>query len=87
MKKLFIVLASIFILASCTENQRTRTFGGNMTINLPKGQKLLMATWKETDLFYLIEPMEEDYSPKVKTFVEDSSWGVLESTITFIESK
>lgn len=87
MKKVFIVLASIFILASCTENQRTRTFGGNMTINLPKGQKLIMATWKNEDLFYLLEPMEENYSPRVKTLVEDSNWGVLESTITFIESK
>lgn len=87
MKKVFIVLASIFILASCTENQRTRTFGGNMTINLPKGQKLLMATWKNEDLFYLLEPMEENYSPRVKTLVEDSNWGMLESTITFIESK
>lgn len=87
MKKVLILLASIFMLASCTENQRARQFGGNIVINLPKGQKVTMATWKETDLFYMLEPMEEDYIPKTKTFVEDSNWGVLESRITFIESK
>lgn len=87
MKKLFIALASIFILASCTENQRVREFGGEMTVNLPKGQKLIMATWKETNLFYLVEPMEDSYVPKTKLFIEDSAWGVWESKITFIESK
>lgn len=47
MKKLFIAIASIFILASCTENQRVREFGGEMTVNLPKGQKLLRKQLKE----------------------------------------
>lgn len=87
MKKLFIAVASVFILASCTENQRARNYGGNMTVTLPKGQKLIMATWKNADLFYLTEPMEDNYIPKNKIFQESSNWGVLESTITFIESR
>jgi len=87
MKKLFIALASVFILASCTENQRVRNFGGEMTVNLPKGQKLVVATWKEHNLFYLIEPMDSDYVPKTKVFLESSDYGVFESKITFIESK
>lgn len=87
MKKLFIAIASTFILASCTPNQRARQYGGDMTINLPKGEKLIMATWKEANLFYLTEPMESDYVPKNKVFQESSNWGVWESKITFIESK
>lgn len=87
MKKLFIAIASIFILASCTPNQRARQYGGDMTINLPKGEKLIMATWKEANLFYLTEPMESGYVPKNKVFQESSNWGVWESKITFIESK
>ena len=56
-------------------------------MHLPKGEKLLMVTWKETDLFYLTEPMDSNYVPKTKIFREKSSYGMLESTITFIESK
>lgn len=86
-KVLFLLFAILFCFTSCTEKQRTRQFGGSMVINLPKGQKLMMATWKETDLFYLLEPMDSNYIPKQKTFVEDSNWGVLESKIIFVESR
>ena len=89
MKKILIILVAIIAIAttSCTENQRTRSLGGNMTIELPKGQKVTMATWKDADLFYMLEPMEDDYVPKTKTFVENSNWGVLECSITFVESR
>lgn len=46
-----------------------------------------MATWKETDLFYLTEPMDSNYVPKTRTFREDSSRGVMESTVIFKERK
>lgn len=85
---LFLVaMFSIFSLSSCTENQRARQFGGDITIRLKPGEKLMMATWKGTDLFYLTEPMEEGYVPKVKNFYEDSSYGMLQTTVKFIESR
>ena len=86
-KKILFVLALVFTFISCTENKISRTFGGTMTVNLPKGQKLIMATWKKTSLFYLTEPMDSDYVPKTKVFQEDSSWGVIESKVLFIESR
>ena len=58
-----------------------------MTIELPVGEKLVMATWKDIGLFYLTEPMDSDYIPKVKTFKEVSNWGVMESIVTFKERK
>lgn len=58
-----------------------------MTVKLEPGQKLMMATWKENSLFYLTEPMEESYHPKTKTFQENSSYGMLETKVIFIESK
>ena len=91
MKKKLMIMALVAgllsTLFSCTENARTQAFGGSMTVHLPKGEKLLMATWKETDLFYLTEPMDSNYVPKTKTFREKSSYGMLEATIAFIESK
>lgn len=86
MKKLFLLFALV-IMCSCTENQKARNFGGKMTIELPKGEKLINATWKEVNLFYLTEPMEEGYIPKSKKFRESSNFGIWESEITFVESR
>lgn len=83
----FVAVFGILSLISCTENQRARQFGGEMTIRLKPGEKLMMATWKNDDLFYLTEPMEEGYVPKVKNFYEDSSYGIMQTTVTFIESR
>lgn len=75
------------ILCGCTEHGMARKFGGSMTVNLPKGQKLLEATWKESSLWYLTEPMDSGYEPKTKIFRENSRFGVWEGEITFIESR
>lgn len=87
MKKIIAIIVGIIILSSCTEQERTRQFGGEMTINLPAGQELMMVTWKENELFYLTRPMSDDYIPVKKTFRESSSWGIMESTVYFIETR
>lgn len=74
-------------LTSCTEQERARQFGGTVKIQVEPGQKVMMATWKNNDLFYMVEPMEDDYIPKTKKLVESSSWRVMESEIIFIETK
>ena len=56
MKKIllfFIALFGIISLSSCTENQRARTFGGDLTVRLKPGEKLMMATWKGENLFFI----------------------------------
>jgi len=90
MKKLIIAIISVIILLSlrsCTEQIRTRQLGGEMKIDIPAGQELVMVTWKDNDLFYLTRPMTPDYVPVTKTFQESSSWGVMESTVYFVEHK
>jgi len=82
-----VAVAALFCVTSCTQNQRARRFGGEMTVRLERGQKLLMATWKDDNLFYLTEPMEENYTPKKKTFQESSSYGILQTKVIFIECK
>ena len=86
-----MVLCSVAVafLCACTENTKARVWGDTMTVVLPKGQKLIEATWKgeSNSLWYLTEPMDTDYVPKRKTFVEDSRFGVLEGTVIFIESR
>ena len=86
MKKLIVILLGITMLTSC--QAFTRKFGGHTTITLEKGEKLVEATWKDDgDLWYLVEPMDSDYTPKVKVFKESSVYGVLEGSVTFVENR
>ena len=90
MKKFFKLMVIVFITiftSSCTENYIARTYGGTVKVEVEPGYKVTSATWKETDLFYFIEPMEDDYTPKTKKFIESSSLGILESEVIFYESK
>lgn len=87
MKKFLLIIATVLLFASCTEQERARNFGGEVTIKAPAGYKVTSATWKENNIFYFLEPMEDEYVPKEKKFIESSSYGVLETEVTFIESR
>ena len=88
MKKIILLIITISIcLCSCTKQIRTHTYGGDMTINLPAGQELMSATWEDNNLFYLTRPMSPDYVPVTKIFHESSSYGVIQSTVYFKESR
>lgn len=82
-----VAVSLMFGLSSCTENQRAKTFGGTATINVEKGKKVMMATWKGDNLFYMVEDMEEGYVPHDKMLIESSSFGVIESKVVFKESR
>ena len=86
MRKIFMIICLTLSLCSC-EKQITRQYGGTTTINLEKGEKLIEVTWKDGgNLWYFVEPMDSDYTPKVKTFKESSQFGMLEGKVVFIEN-
>lgn len=91
MKKIFMAIALCLVCAltfiSCTEQMMVREFGGSLTVDVPAGYKVTSATWKEAELFYFLEPMEEGYVPKEKKFVESSSYGIWESEVVFKEKR
>lgn len=89
MKKITFILLFIIVVAfsSCTKNQRTRLVGGYQRIDLPVNQKLVLATWKNNNLWILTEEMDDTYEPKMKKFQEHSSFGWLEGEIVFYEHK
>ena len=87
MKKILFCLFTVFCLASC-EQYISRELGGNVTIKLQPCEKLVEATWKDdANLWYLVEPMDSDYVPKTKVFKESSLFGVMQGSVTFVESK
>ena len=87
MKKLFLAILMGVMVTSCTENVRVKTWGGEGTINLPKGRKLVTVTWKETQIWYLTRPMNSNDVAETYQFQEESSWGVMEGTYNIIETK
>lgn len=85
-KLVLVIILSIIMFSGCQQSI-TRNFGGTTTVKLEPGQRLVEATWKDNNLWYLVEPMEPDYTPKTKEFIESSNYGVLEGKVIFIESK
>ena len=81
------ILAIILVttLTSCTEKQRSRSFGGQFEVKLPKGQKLIEATWKGQDLWYLTRQRREGEPIERYLFKEESSFGVMEGSVIFKE--
>jgi hypothetical protein len=87
MKKVLAIALVAITLASCTENARVKSWGGEGTINLPKGQKLVTITWKETQVWYLTRPMNSTDKAETYKFQEESSLGVMEGTYNIVETK
>jgi len=89
MKKLvslLIVTALLGLTLGCTENIRARSFGGKSTVELKCNQKLFDVTWKATDLWYVTRSMQDGETAESYTFAEESTWGMMEGTVHFVES-
>ena len=87
MKKVFLVIMIGVMVMSCTQNERVKSWGGEGTINLPKGRKLVTATWKGDHIWYLTRQMKSDDVAETYQFQEESSWGVVEGTFNIVEEK
>lgn len=83
--KILALILFSFALIGCTENQRARSFGGTMTVDLPAGEKLFDITWKEHELWYCTRPMRDGEKAEIYTFQEKSSYGTFEGTVILVE--
>lgn len=86
MKKL-ILLASIIALVGCTEQSRAKSFGGTSILNLPKGQKLINITWKDSDIWYLTRDLKLGEECEQYHFTEESNLGIANGEILIIENR
>lgn len=86
MKKLILIMVTMCaILTGCSSNHTSRVWGGESSIDLPKGEKLLLVTWKNDNLWMLTEPMENGYHAKVYKYRESSAFGIMQGTVTIKE--
>lgn len=86
MRNFIVCLLLSMSMIGCTENIRTKAFGGQMTVNVPKGNKLVLLTWKKGDLWYMFRQARLDEQPETYVFQEDSTWGVAEGKVIFKEN-
>lgn len=87
MKKTLLSILALAALVGCTDNIRAKHFGGTANVELPKGQKLVTATWKDAQLWYLYQPMSATDQPKDSYLREQSNYGVVQGTVVFHESR
>jgi len=77
MKKLLLSFVILLILNSCTDNTRARRFGGTETVELKPQEKFINITWKENDLWIVVQ----DTTTGIYYAKEKSSFGIWEGTI------
>lgn len=80
-----LLAVMVFNLTGC--KSVAKSMGGTISIDVPKGQKVIEATWKDNDVWYLTRPMREDEKPEIFTFQEDSNLGIIEGKVIFKENK
>lgn len=76
------------LLSGCTKETRAKQWGGNFTVDLPTGQKLVNATWKDDDLWYLLRNAKAGESRDTITFQQQKGNVVSltgDGSVTFIE--
>lgn len=83
--KLILVMIALSVMVTGCAQRMSRDFGGASSIDLPKGEKLMLVTWKGDSLWTLTEPMENGYHAKVYKYREHSAHGVLQGTVTIRE--
>ena len=64
-----------------------KNLGGDYTLKLPKNEKLVMITWKDNSLWYLTKPMTDEDTAETYKFQESSDLGIMEGTVTVVETK
>lgn len=77
MKKLTMVAIALLVFTSCTSNQRARNFGGTETINLEPNEKFINITWKQDNLWVIVQ----DTITGTYYAREKSSFGVMEGKV------
>jgi hypothetical protein len=81
------MFAIIIALLACTDNQRSKAFGGTMDVKVPCDQVVFDVTWKGEDLWYATQPAGQGWRPETKRFLEYSSYGLIEGEVILRESR
>ena len=75
-----------WLAMGCTEQARTRAFGGSTKIEISADKKFVNITWKQgSSLWVLTRNRVPGDTKETFYFSELSSWGLLEGTVIVVE--
>lgn len=87
---IFVIVAVLLLVGAAVTALRpqsiARNLGGDIVIELEPGLKLEEITWKDSSLWYLTRPMRDDEKAETHVFQESSDFGIMEGTVTVIET-
>lgn len=84
-KCLLVLLVLVVAFAGC--GKFAKTFGGTITVQIDKGQKVLNASWKDSNLWVLTRPMKSDEVAERYRYREFSNLGIIQGEVVLVESK
>ena len=83
-----MVIGFIFLFArSCTPQAMTKSWGGEIDVELDPNQKLVNITWKDDSLWILTKDMQKDDIAENYTYKEQDVTGWLEGEVRIKETK
>ena len=80
----YIIIAVGYLIYYTTDNMRVKMFGGEQTVNVEKGKRVVNVTWKDSALWVLTKE-DNSTQPQTYSFKEKSNLGQLEGTIFIVE--
>ncbi len=83
----FLLLLAMVTLFGCSSQEMAKKYGGTANIALQQGEKLVLMTWKGSNLWILTRPMTSSDKAETYTFRESSSFGIIEGKIVVTEKK
>lgn len=70
MKKHLLVLVAGLALASCGRLEQAKNSGGETTVKIESGQKVVNASWKDNSLWVLTEKADTSFKPRMLKYVQ-----------------
>lgn len=81
-----LLVGAALMAGGCTEQQRAKNWGGEATVELEAGRKLVVVTWKGDEIWFLTRDMREGDRVETYEFAENSSWGIMEGKVIIKEA-
>ena len=85
MKRIIYLLVAAVAICLTGCNEIAKNYGGSLTVNLDKDQKLVNCSWKEDSLWILTRPRREGETPETYKYFEKSNMSIVEGSVTIVE--
>ena len=86
MKRIIVIAAVAALLLAGCGNFAAKSLGGTVHVSVDKGQKVINASWKDSNLWILTRPMKPGEGPEIYRYIERSNYGVIRGEVVITEA-